>query len=161
MYTDLWGDEHLESNDYADEIIQKLNQATEIAFSPNYDTAAGVILNPSESYLVENGFHCIYRNGVPMYVGYAGANNSTRARLGRFLSVARGVNRDDEGHGGAERYLKMFENQNVDLFAGLTVRAVEYFAGQDIMVRMDDIAEDIAVKINAVLNNKVYSYGKS
>lgn len=154
MYTDLWGDEHLEAADYADEIIEKLNQSTEISFLPNYDTAAGVILNPPEAYLVENGFHCIYRNGVPMYVGYAGANNSTRNRIGRFLSVARGVNRPDEGHGGAERYLSMFENQNVDLFAGLTVRAVEYFAGQDIAVKMDDIADCIAVKINAVLNNK-------
>jgi hypothetical protein len=151
MLTDLWGNDIKEASDYAEELIIDLNNAQNIAFQPNYnDTSKGVVLFPDDVRLPENAIHCIYRNNVPMYVGYSG--NSTRERLGKFCGAVRGTLRHDERHIGGNRYSRVFG----DNFEGVTVRAVEYYAGQDISVKLSEITEQIALKLNAAFNDVIY-----
>ena len=151
MKIDLWGELTVEASDYADEIINQLNNEQSVAFEPNYDsTGKGVTLIPNTIKLPDNGIHCIYRNNVPLYIGYSG--NSTRERLGKFCGAVRKTLRSDERHIGGERYLEAFGEE----FYGITVRAVEYYAGQDISVKLSDITEEIAIKLNTAFNDINY-----
>jgi hypothetical protein len=151
MKMDLWGEVTVEASDYADEIINQLNNKQNVAFEPNYDsTGKGVTLIPNTIKLPDNGIHCIYRNNVPLYVGYSG--NSTRERLGKFCGAVRKTLRSDERHIGGERYLKAFGED----FEGITVRAVEYYAGQDISVKLSTITYEMAIKLNASFNDVIY-----
>ena len=151
MIKDLWGNDVKLASDYAEEIISGLNNAQSVAFEPKYDSSGkGVSLIPNTIKLPDNGIHCIYRNNVPLYVGYSG--NSTRERLGKFCGAVRNTLRSDERHIGGERYLKAFGED----FEGITVRAVEYYAGQDISVKLSDITEEIAVKLNTAFNDINY-----
>jgi hypothetical protein len=150
MIINLWDEVQMEAKDYADDIIQKLNILDEVRFEPNYDTSKGLKLFPDTTVLPNNGIHCIYRKGVPLYVGYSG--NSTRERLGKFCAAVRSTLRDDEWHVGGTRYLKLFGED----FDDVTVKAVEYYAGQDISVKLSEITEEIAVKMNCILNDVIY-----
>jgi hypothetical protein len=151
MFTDLWGNVTKDAVDYAEEVIRDLDAAQNISFQPNYkDTNKGVVLFPDDIRLPENAIHCIYRNNVPLYVGYSG--NSTRERLGKFCGAVRGTLRDDERHIGGERYKQVFG----DNFDGVTVRAVEYYAGQDLSVKVSEITKEIAILLNATFNDVIY-----
>lgn len=150
MITNLWGEVQMEAKDYAEEILKKLEQSDDVHFEPNYDTNKGLKLFPDSVVLPNNGIHCIYRKGVPLYVGYSG--NSTRERLGKFCAAVRQTLRDDEWHVGGVRYLSLFGED----FEGVTVRAVEHFAGQDIGVKMTDITKEMALNLNCILNDVIY-----
>lgn len=150
MITNLWGESQMEAKDYAEEIATKLEQSDEYRFEPNYDTSKGLKLFPDTAVLPNNGIHCIYRKGVPLYVGYSG--NSTRERLGKFCAAVRETLRDDEWHVGGTRYRKLFGED----FEDVSVKAVEYYAGQDVSVKLPDITEEIAIKLNCILNDVIY-----
>jgi hypothetical protein len=150
MIITLWGDEIKSAKDYANELVEKLKKADEIKFEPNFNSKKGVKLYPEGSSLPNNGIHCIYRKGVPMYVGYS--ENSTRERLGKFCSAVRDTLRDDEQHIGGERYRRMFHED----FEGLTVKAIEYYSGQDISVKLTDITKEMAINLNCILNDVIY-----
>jgi hypothetical protein len=151
MFVDLWGNVSKNAVDYAEELIENLNNAQNIPFKPNYkDTNKGVVLFPDDIKLPENAVHCIYRNNVPMYIGYSG--NSTRERLGKFCGAVRGTLRPDERHIGGERYKQVFG----DDFEGVTVRAVEYFAGQDLSIKVSEITKEMAILLNSTFNDVIY-----
>lgn len=150
MIINLWGEEMKEAKDYAEELVDKLELADEVQFEPNFDSKKGLKLYPEGSVLPSNGIHCIYRKGVPMYVGYS--ENSTRERLVKFCSAIRETLRDDERHIGGERYRRMFHED----FEGLTVKAIEYYSGQDISVKLSDITTEMAIKLNCILNDVIY-----
>lgn len=144
-------DQKAKVSEYANDIIQKLNEAQNVAFKPNYKSnGKGVKLIPNNARLPNSGIHCIYRNNVPLYVGYSG--NSTRERLGKFCGAVRKTLQGNERHVGGERYLEAFG----DNFEGITVRAVEHYAGQDISVALTDITREIATKLNTTFNHANY-----
>ena len=132
---------------YAVSIARQLNEVNDIKFRPNYHSYKGVVL---DSRVIDKGVYCIYRYGIPIYVGYSG--NAIRERLGKFCAVVRCVNRKDEDHIGAKRYRQVFG----DDFEGLSVRAVEYHQGSDINVTLSSIAEEVANILDATFNNKNY-----
>ena len=132
---------------YAVSIAKQLNEEYDIKFTPNYHSYKGVVL---DSRIPDKGVYCIYRYGIPIYVGYSG--NAIRERLGKFCAVVRGVNRKDEDHIGAKRYRQVFG----DDFEGLSVRAVEYHQGSDVNVTLSSIAEEVSNILDATFNNKNY-----
>jgi hypothetical protein len=150
MLRDLWGNEVKEAVDYAEELIKELDNAQSISFEHNPKSRRGMNIFPKGARMPENAIHCIYRNNVPMYVGYSG--NSTWDRISKFVGAVYLTLRNDERHIGAERYLRAF-GQNLD---GVTVRAVEFYAGQDLSVKVADITKEMAIILDASFNDVIY-----
>jgi hypothetical protein len=146
----LFGGYVKDEDDYAEEIVEKLSNAQDIAFYPDDSEGSNLVLVPNVN-LNRHGFYCIYKNGIPLFVGYS--SGYVRNRIHRFVKTALGTNRHDEDHSGAQEFTRFFSDRN-DMFNDTSVRYFEFYAGQDITASMKKISSQVSKKMNTVLNKE-------
>lgn len=151
MKRNLYGEMMPEPIDYVTNIIDSLKSQKHNSIDPSEHTRRGFTTN-ADFVIPDIGIYCIYKNGFPVYAGYS--KNSIRNRLGRFISVVRDTNRDDENHPGARKYLRLF---GADL-TGLTFKIFDF----DINtlpqhITIEDIETELIYHLNTKFNKENYN----
>jgi hypothetical protein len=138
-------------SDFGDLIIKELAEQSHCTILPNFTTKKGV--NSSDNdVLSRKGFYCIYKDKVPVYIGYT--NHTVRGRIGRFYAAVRGTEHDDETHAGGYKYLKKF-GKDLSLISVKSVQFVEENLSISDGITMEDIELYLIREMRPILNSQI------
>lgn len=115
-YIDLYGETHLDFDDILNPILSKSYKFPRYSVKTDYDTSHGFLLHENCNGVISSkstplskkfGLYAVYENKPNhktrlLYCGIGVVSH----RIGRFVSVLKGMNRHDETHPAAEKYRK-------------------------------------------------------
>ena len=151
MKRNVFGMVSIVPEDFGNLILKELDEQNHCTILPNFMSKKGVTSSNNDVLNIK-GFYCIYKDKMPIYIGYT--NHQVRGRIGRFYAAIRGTEHADEAHAGGYKYLKKF-GKDLSL---ITVKAVE-FDEKNLSISdgitMEDIELYLIRQLCPILNSQI------
>ena len=158
MRTNLFGELCIEPSDIASVIVKEFSKQYGIRFEPNKNKTTGFHYWSDTKFPRTKGaiVYCVYKDGVPQYVGQTSNNDGLRIRLGRLCCELQGKTKFAGNHPGAKKLKKLHDQD----FTGLTVKYYEiprkFLTIQDNPITLKQVERELIMMLMPICNQEIY-----
>jgi hypothetical protein len=158
MRTNLFGELSVEPSDIAEVVAKEFQKQYGIRFEPNTNKTTGFHYWNDTKFPRTKGptVYCVYKDGIPQYVGQTTNNDGLRIRLGRLCCELQGKTKFAGNHPGAKKLKKLYDKD----YTGLTVKYYEiprkFLTIQDNHISLQQVELELIRMLRPICNQEIY-----